>query len=68
MAARDGNEQVVLLLLKAGADVNSVGGPYGSPLQEAVENDHTNISQLLRLQGAKDVETTTSRKRSRSQS
>jgi ankyrin repeat protein len=63
-AAANGGEQVVRLLLDAGADVNSVGGPYGSPLQEAVKNDHTNISKLLRLYGAKDVETTTSRKRS----
>ena len=51
-----GNKQIVKLLLDAGADVNSMGGRCGSALQEAVSRGYSDISQLLRLHGAIEVE------------
>lgn len=51
-AARAGNETTAKLLLDAGANVNSVGGTYGTALQAAVKQGHDGILKLLLERGA----------------
>lgn len=47
-----GNENVVKLLLDAGADVNAPAGKYGNALQAAVWRGHENVVKLLLYAGA----------------
>ena len=51
-AAREGHKAISELLINNGADLNAknVEGP---PLDYAIENNHTNIADLLRQYGGK---------------
>lgn len=51
-AAEIGDEAVVRLLLKKGADVNAQGGEYGNALQAASHRDHEKVVQMLLDRGA----------------
>lgn len=48
----EGNDDIVELLLKNGADVNHVGGVYGTALQEASEAGFESTVLLLLSRGA----------------
>jgi hypothetical protein len=47
MAKSKGREQIVKLLLEAGADVNAGGGKYGSALRAALSEDGKQAVKLL---------------------
>lgn len=48
VAARDGHTEIVLELLKAGADVNATEPTFGAvPLHKAVYNGHADITKIL---------------------
>ncbi|CUS15230.1 unnamed protein product, partial [Tuber aestivum] len=47
-----GNESVVRLLLRRGADVNAQGGVCGNALQAAAYRGHESVVQLLLERGA----------------
>jgi len=51
-ASTRGHQQIVDLLLKAGADVNAQGGEYGNALQAALHEDHHGIAGMLHEAGA----------------
>lgn len=54
-AVKNNNENMVLALIKAGADVNFIADKsYGSPLQEAIASQHTTLELLLREAGARE--------------
>jgi ankyrin repeat protein len=46
-ASGNGHEEIVKLLLNAGAKVNAKGGEYGSALVAAAENNNEKVVQLL---------------------
>jgi ankyrin repeat protein len=52
VASYYGNIQMVQLLVQHGADVNALGGDYGSALQAASYDGHIDIVQLLIEHGA----------------
>ena len=54
MAALNGHEQCLPLLLDAGAEVDKAT-PYGTALFQAVDEGHEQCAALLRAAGAKDV-------------
>ena len=51
---RGGNQQIVEILLNAGADANAQGGEYGSPLQAALRVGRQDIARILRDHGARE--------------
>lgn len=51
-AAREGDLDMVRLLVSAGADVNIISFEYGSPLVVAAENHHEKVALYLLEQGA----------------
>ncbi|MCJ1271167.1 Ankyrin-2 [Lobaria immixta] len=51
-AAEEGDEKTVEILIKAGADVNAVGGHYGSALQAAAFRGSKEIVEILIKAGA----------------
>ena len=55
-AAWNGNIEAVEQHLAAGADVNVKDGIDETPLDEAIENDETEIADLLRKHGGKTGE------------
>ena len=50
--AKDGDVEMVKMLLNENKDVNPQGGKYGNPLQAAARNGHLVIVQLLLKKGA----------------
>jgi ankyrin repeat protein len=52
IAAEQGNQAVMEVLLDKGADVNAEGGKYGNALQAASHNGHKDIATLLLDKGA----------------
>jgi ankyrin repeat protein len=52
LAASEGNEAVVRLLIDRGADVNTQGGEYGHALQAAALVGHEAVVRLLVDRGA----------------
>jgi len=54
-AARDGNIEAIKRHLEAGTDVNAKS-KYGKPLDVAIEENHTEIADLLRKHGDKKYE------------
>jgi len=54
-AAFCGSEEVVRLLLGAGADVNALGGDGSSPLYAALLQEHEGVAVILRAKGAKET-------------
>ncbi|KAL3478816.1 ankyrin repeat-containing domain protein [Aspergillus californicus] len=50
--AKSGALNAVIFLLRKGADINAVGGEYGTPLQAAVSIDDYEIVKLLVAHGA----------------
>jgi len=52
VAAQEGHNQVIELLIDNGADVNSKDGDEGTPLHMAAANGHKGIAELLIVKGA----------------
>ena len=52
MASYHGSEEIVLMLLNKGADVNTKGGEHGSALQAALTRGHEKVVQTLLDAGA----------------
>lgn len=52
IAAREGNTQLVDLLLSNGADPNAAGASWATPLDWAERRDHEKIAAILRACGA----------------
>lgn len=55
LASFIGDESIVRLLLDKDADVNAVGGYFGTALQAAREKNHTAVIALLVAHGANDI-------------
>ena len=56
IAAREGHEGIVKLLIAKGANLNAVGPNGETPLTLAAMNGHKEIADLLRKHGAKKTE------------
>ncbi|MFE9251205.1 ankyrin repeat domain-containing protein [Streptomyces sp. NPDC007088] len=57
VACRDGHDEIVELLLAAGADVNAVEPTFGAvPLHKAVYNGHAGITEILVRQAGVDLD------------
>ena len=54
LAARDGHTNIVKALLENGADVNSKNNKGETALARAIENDRTEIIQMLKNAGAEE--------------
>jgi ankyrin repeat protein len=52
MAAMDGRQELVSLLLRSGASVNPIQDDPWPPLRHAIVNGHKNVADLLRAYGA----------------
>lgn len=46
-AANHGHEEIVVYLLKNGANVNALGMEGDTPLHDAVGNDHFSVSMIV---------------------
>ena len=53
VASRRGYNGVVLALLDSGANVNAPGGQFGTAIEAALKQGHTEIVQILRTAGSK---------------
>ena len=51
--SRRGYNGVVLALLDSGANVNAPGGQFGTAIEAALKQGHTEIVQILRTAGSK---------------
>ena len=56
LAAFQGNKEMTEWLITKGADVNAKSADLGTPLDVAIEEDYTEIADLLRKHGAKTGE------------
>ncbi len=52
LAAAEGNQEVVRLLLRHGADIHAQAGQYGTALQAAAAQEHEQVVRLLLELGA----------------